>query len=81
MRLYLKSKGIAVPDSTPKGKSGNSNFMIRDPEGHQVEIVQYEPTGWSMRDKGKALPESRISTHIRHMGLIADETRTNEALL
>ncbi len=70
MRLYLKSKGVAVPDATPKGKSGNSNFMIKDPEGHQVEIVQYEPDGWSMRDKGKAMPATRISTHIRHMGLI-----------
>lgn len=70
MRLYLKSKGISVPDKTPKGKIGNSNFMIKDPEGHSLEIVQYEPDGWTMKAKGKALPATRISRHMPHVGII-----------
>ena len=55
MRLDLRSKGIAVADSTPKGKTGNLNFAVKHPEGHSLKIVQYEPTGWTLGHKGKAL--------------------------
>jgi catechol 2,3-dioxygenase-like lactoylglutathione lyase family enzyme len=69
MRLYLKSKGIAVPETTPVGKSGNKNFTISDPDGNRVEIVEYLPTSWTAREKGKFLPESRISTRMPHVGI------------
>src|SRR5450631_4264387 len=62
MRLYLASRGVAVPKQVGKGRIGNSNFNIKDPEGHTVEIVQYEPAGWTVREKGKFLPATRIST-------------------
>jgi lactoylglutathione lyase len=69
MRLYLGSGGVKVPAAVPKGKIGNSNFNITDPDGHTVEIVQYQPDGWTMREKGKFLPETRISTHLGHVGI------------
>jgi catechol 2,3-dioxygenase-like lactoylglutathione lyase family enzyme len=72
MRLYLKSKGIAVPEKVGKGRIGNANFNVKDPDGHTVEIVQYLPDGWSMRDKGKAMPESRISARMLHAGIIVN---------
>jgi lactoylglutathione lyase len=70
MRLYLASKGIKVPDKVPKGRIGNSNFNIKDPEGHTVEIVQYEPDGWTARAYGKYMPKTRISNRILHVGII-----------
>ena len=70
MRQYLASRGIEVPESTPKGRIGNSNFTVRDPDDHGVEVVEYEPDGWSMRDKGKAMSDDRISTRILHVGVI-----------
>lgn len=70
MRVYLKSKGVQVPDKVGKGRIGNSNFNIKDPEGHTVEIVQYEPAGWTVREKGKHLPQTRISARILHVGII-----------
>jgi lactoylglutathione lyase len=70
MRAYLASKGVAVPAKVGKGRIGNSNFNIKDPEGHTVEIVQYEPASWTVREKGKHLPESRISSRILHVGII-----------
>ena len=70
MRVYLASKGIKVPDATPKGRIGNSNFTVKDPDGHGVEIVQYEPDGWTAREKGKHMPDTRISTHMMHVGII-----------
>jgi catechol 2,3-dioxygenase-like lactoylglutathione lyase family enzyme len=73
MRRYLASKGVKVPDRVPKGRIRNSNFNIKDPDGHTVEIVQYEPDGWSMREKGKFLGESRVSTRMLHTGILVGD--------
>jgi catechol 2,3-dioxygenase-like lactoylglutathione lyase family enzyme len=70
MREYLAARGVKVPDKVGKGRIGNSNFNIVDPDGHTVEIVQYEPDSWTMREKGKFMPETRISTHIAHVGVL-----------
>jgi catechol 2,3-dioxygenase-like lactoylglutathione lyase family enzyme len=70
MRQYLASKGVKVPEKVGKGRIGNSNFNVKDPEGHTVEIVQYEPTGWSVRDKGKFMPKERVSGRMMHVGIL-----------
>src|ERR1700733_15245587 len=48
MRDYLAAHGVEVPDKVGKGKIGNLNYLIKDPDGHIVEIVQYMPDGWTM---------------------------------
>jgi len=73
MRRYLASRGVTVPNQVGKGRIGNSNFNIKDPEGHTVEIVQYEPNGWTVRERGKHLPGSRISKRMMHVGIIVTE--------
>jgi catechol 2,3-dioxygenase-like lactoylglutathione lyase family enzyme len=73
MRVYLASKGVTVPDKTGKGKIGNKNYFIKDPDGHIVEIVEYEPDGWTMLNQGKFMPDTRISTHIPHMGILVGD--------
>lgn len=70
MRAYLASRGVRVPDRVPKGRIGNLNFMIDDPEGHKIEIVQYPPQSWTARERGKHMPASRISKHMMHVGVI-----------
>src|SRR6185295_8370684 len=70
MRVYLASRGVKVPEKVGKGRIGNLNFNITDPDGHTVEIVQYEPDGWTLRDAGKHMPETRISPHIMHVGIM-----------
>ena len=70
MRDYLASKGVAVPPAVGKGQIKNSNFNILDPDGHTVEIVQYEPDSWTRREAGKLVTASRISTHIAHVGVL-----------
>jgi lactoylglutathione lyase len=69
MRKYLAAKGVTVPATTPKGKIGNSNYFIKDPDGHNVEIVQYNNDGWTRLNKGKFMPDTRISTYMRHVGV------------
>ncbi|MGD0776770.1 MAG: VOC family protein [Candidatus Solibacter sp.] len=70
MRRYLGSRGIQVPDTTPTGRIGNANFNVKDADGHQLEIVQYLPTSWTAREKGKYLGRDRISVHMAHLGIL-----------
>jgi catechol 2,3-dioxygenase-like lactoylglutathione lyase family enzyme/uncharacterized glyoxalase superfamily protein PhnB len=69
LRAYLASRGVKVPEKVSKGKIRNSNFNIADPDGHTVEIVEYEPDSWTRRAEGKYLPDTRISTHLAHDGV------------
>jgi len=71
MRQYLASRGVAVPDHVSKGRIGNLNYMIKDPEGHSIEeIVQYLADGWTIREKGKYMPANRISMRMMHVGIL-----------
>jgi len=70
MRDYLASKNVKVPDHVGKGQTGNKNFTIKDPDGHGVEIVEYLKDSWTSREQGKLMPDSRISTHLMHAGIL-----------
>jgi len=70
MRVYLASRGVAVPKQVGKGRIGNSNFNIKDPEGHTVEIVQYQPDSWTVRERGRHMPETRVSKRMMHAGIV-----------
>ena len=69
LRDYLAIKGVTVPDQVKPGRDGNLNFTITDPDGHRVEFVQYLPGSEHSNAFGKFMPETRISDHIRHLGV------------
>ena len=73
MRLYLQAKGVAVPPKTGIGKIGNKNYFVKDPSGNTVEFVEYLAEGWTMREKGKFLPATRISTRMSHVGVMTGQ--------
>lgn len=75
MREYLASKGIPVKPHVGKGKTGDLNFEIKDPDGHLVEFVQPLPTGLEAQNKGKYLPPTRISNSILHAGLLVGDSQ------
>jgi lactoylglutathione lyase len=70
MRDYLASRGVAVPATVPKGRTGNKNFNIKDPDGHTVEVVEYQPDSWTAREAGKFMPATRVSDRIMHVGVL-----------
>jgi catechol 2,3-dioxygenase-like lactoylglutathione lyase family enzyme len=78
MRKYLAAHGVKVPAQTGKGKIGNKNYFITDPDGHTVEIVEYQPDGWTMLNQGKFLPDTRISTRIPHMGILVGDLAASQ---
>jgi catechol 2,3-dioxygenase-like lactoylglutathione lyase family enzyme len=66
---YLKSMGMSLSTTITKGRSGNSSFAIVDPDGHNVEIVQYEDDSRTSQEKGNHMPVTRTGTHIEHVGI------------
>jgi lactoylglutathione lyase len=73
LRDYLASHGLKVPETLHPGRDGNLSFMIKDPDGHNVEFVQYMPGSLHSSNFGKFLPDTRISNHMIHVGVtVAD---------
>src|SRR5262249_52564562 len=70
MRDYLAAHGFRVPDRVDKGKTGNYNFTITDPDGHGVEFVEYQQDSQTGQSRGKNMPAKRISDHIMHAGIV-----------
>jgi len=69
LRDYLAAQGVPVPDALKPGVAGNLSFMVKDPDGHSVEFVEYLPGSLHSRNFGKFLPDSRISQHMIHVGV------------
>jgi lactoylglutathione lyase len=69
LRRYLAAKGVKVPAKAAVGRIQNQSFNTTDPDGHTVEMVQYMPDGWSLREKGKYMPD-RVSDRIMHVGIL-----------
>src|SRR5579872_1562626 len=73
LRDYLASKDVKVPDALKPGLDGNLSFMVKDPDGHNVEFVEYRPGSLHSKHFGKFMPDSRISKRIIHVGVtVAD---------
>ncbi len=73
LRDYLAENGVKVPATLKPGLDGNVSMMLKDPDGHNVEFVQYMPGSLHTKAFGKFLPDTRISDRIIHVGVtVAD---------
>jgi lactoylglutathione lyase len=68
MRLFLKSQGFSVPGATTKNSMGDVTFQVSDPDGGQIEFMQYTPASLSVQSFGKFLSDNRLSNRIIHAG-------------
>ncbi len=80
LRDYLASKGVKVPGKLSPGLDGNLSFMIKDPDGHDIEFVQYMPGSLHSRNFGRFLPATRVSERIIHVGTTASDQAAFNAL-
>ncbi|HTP32271.1 MAG TPA: VOC family protein [Candidatus Acidoferrales bacterium] len=69
LRDYLASRGVGVPARVSKDSDSNYSFVVKDPEGHNVEFVEYTKGSLQSKYRGKALSDRRISDHILHVGV------------
>jgi lactoylglutathione lyase len=73
LRAYLASRGVQVPEHLGSRQDGNLGFNVKDPDGHDVEFMQYLPDSMHGRNFGKFLPNTRISTRIIHVGVVVKD--------
>lgn len=80
LRDYLTGNGVKVPETLKMGLDGNMSFMIKDPDGHDVEFVQYLPGSLHSRNFGKFLPAARVSQRIVHVGTTVSDRAAYDRL-
>jgi catechol 2,3-dioxygenase-like lactoylglutathione lyase family enzyme len=78
LRDYLAGRGVKVPAALKPGLDGNYSIMVADPDGHNVEFMEYVPGSLHSRNFGKALPASRISDHIIHVGVTVQDREASD---
>ena len=71
LRAYLAERGVAVPDSLTHWKDGSLSFMVKDPEGHNVEFVQ-------LHGRVQASFADPVSRHIIHVGFIVNDRQAED---
>lgn len=80
MSDYLASRGVKDQRPVAKSQAGNLVLQMTDPNGHEIEFVQYLPGSMTGRLVGKDMSASRISTEIIHAGLIVERRAADDAL-
>src|SRR5436305_9712028 len=61
LQRYLASRNVKVPSAVERDSEGNLSFRMKDPEGHEIEFVQYVKGSVQARQFGKLLPDSRVA--------------------
>jgi len=73
MRGYLASSGVQVPPQVGLGPTGDKSFTLTDPDGHTVEIVEYQRDSRTGKDSKSHLPATRIAERGLHVGILVGE--------
>src|SRR5215813_6265544 len=61
------------PSRIEKGPDGNPVFRIVDPEGNNLDFLQYVSGSEQTKARGKFLGPDRISTHLLHAGFMVKD--------
>ncbi len=75
VRAHLAACGVAVPAQVPTGQIGNAGFCVDDGCGYIIEFVQHLPEGATEQQKGQFLPDSRLSSRIKHAGVVVKDLK------
>lgn len=73
LRDYLAAHEVKVPTALKPGLDKNLSMMVKDPEGHDVEFVQYMPGSLHSSYFGKLLPDTRVSERMIHVGVTVQD--------
>ena len=73
MRDYLASNGVAVPAKVSPNAAGDLSVIVHDPEGRQIEFVEYSRGSLTSQNFGKSLASEAISQRIIHCGFIVQD--------
>jgi lactoylglutathione lyase len=74
MRAYLAARGVEVPPAVGRDENGNRAFVVRDPEGRAIELVQHAPETWPRRSPAAVRqPPTAVSVHMAHAGILVGD--------
>ncbi len=68
LHRMLKERGLD-PAPIRKGRDGNLNFSLTDPDHNRLEMIQYLPGSLHWEARGRFLGPQRISDHLLHAGI------------
>ncbi len=68
LRDYLAGRGVEVPAALSPDPQGNLSLIVKDPEGQDVQFIQYLPGSLHTRNAGRFLSSRRLSTEALHVG-------------
>lgn len=80
LRDYLAGNSVEVPAAVKPDADGNLSFFIKDADGHAVEFVEYVKGSLHSRNFGKALPRTRISERMIHVGFTIQDRAAADKL-
>jgi len=66
------------PSKVTQGPDGNPVFRVVDPEGNNLDFIQYVSGSQQASVRGKLTAQTRVSTHLLHAGLMVKD-RANAA--
>jgi len=68
LRTYLAKKAVPVPATVEPDPERNLSFVVKDPEGQDVQFIQFMPGSVHTRNAGKFLSTRRLSSEALHVG-------------
>ena len=73
LRDFLAARGVKVPATLKPGLDKNLSMMVKDPDGHNVEFVQYMPNSLHSSYFGKLMPDTRLAQRMIHVGVTIND--------
>jgi catechol 2,3-dioxygenase-like lactoylglutathione lyase family enzyme len=70
-RSVLTKRGIMAGE-TAKAADGTEYFTVRDPDRMAIRFIGYGPGSRQAELRGKALSDRRVTSHLHHVALAAD---------
>ena len=71
-RAWLQERGIS-PGTVASSPDGNPYFAVKDPDQTEIRFVRYLPGSPQAKHRGKPATDKRVSDHLQHVGLAADQ--------
>lgn len=72
-RQLAEQLGLNPPELRT-GRDRTRNFSIKDPDGHRVEFVRYEPDSLQAAARAKFKPNSHGAIHLKKVGIAVTGT-------
>ncbi len=79
LRRQFTARGLS-PSAVARGRDGNMNFGLRDPENQRIEFVQYFDGSLHSNARGKFMDTRRISDRLQHVGVVIPREHVDAAM-